>query len=148
MTPPPTHQAPVTVHVFTQRFSSTPLGARLARHLALHRLHDWGIPYGSQVSDTVALLVAELTANAATHGRVPGRDFELWLGLSSCTLRVEVSDTRGERRPPEPGALSAPQPVAETGRGLILVEALADRWAVIDRVPVGKTVSAELDLPR
>jgi hypothetical protein len=77
---------------------------------------------------------------------VPGRDFELRLGLTPDTLRVEVSDTRGERRPPQPGTLSAPPPVAETGRGLLLAEALADRWAVIDRVPVGKTVRAELDL--
>lgn len=30
-------QAAATVRVFTQRFGSTPLGARLARHLALHR---------------------------------------------------------------------------------------------------------------
>jgi hypothetical protein len=50
MKPPPTPQAPPTVRMFTQRFSSTPLGARLARHLALHRLHDWGIPYGSQAT--------------------------------------------------------------------------------------------------
>lgn len=28
----------------------------------------------------------------------------------------------------------------------LLVEALASRWAVLDRVPVGKTVRAELDL--
>jgi hypothetical protein len=39
-------------------------------------------------------------------------------------------------------------PLAETGRGTLLVEALAGRWDVLDRVPVGKTVVAELDLPR
>lgn len=31
---------------------------------------------------------------------------------------------------------------------MLLVEALADRWGVLDRVPVGKTVVAELDLRR
>ncbi|MGW5940246.1 hypothetical protein ACWIG3_14990 [Streptomyces celluloflavus] len=36
--------------------------------------------------------------------------------------------------------------VAEECRGLHLVEALADRWDVLDRIPVGKTVVAELDL--
>ncbi|MGX1116852.1 hypothetical protein RKD37_002215 [Streptomyces ambofaciens] len=45
--------------------------------------------------------------------------------------------SRRSRRPPE----------AEHGRGLLLVDALADRWGVFDRVPVGKTVRAELDLP-
>ncbi|MEI5007745.1 ATP-binding protein [Streptomyces sp. PmtA] len=141
-------QPPVTVRVFTQRFSSTPRGARLARHLALHQLHSWGVPHGTEVSETAAVLVAELAANAVTHGRVPGRDFELRLALGAGTLTVDVSDTRGERRPPGPGATGFPAGDAETGRGLLLVAALADRWSVLDRVPVGKTVRAELDLPR
>ncbi|MFG2652290.1 ATP-binding protein [Streptomyces sp. NPDC048436] len=147
MTPTPAPQIPVTVRVFTQRFSSTPRGARLARHLALHRLDVWGIPYGCDSSDTAALLVAELAANAVTHGRVAGRDFELRLSLDARTLRIDVSDARGECRPVGPGALTAPAGGAEGGRGLLLVEALADRWAVLDRLPVGKTVRAELDLP-
>jgi anti-sigma regulatory factor (Ser/Thr protein kinase) len=143
MTAPP---PPLTVRVFTQRFSSTPLGARLARHLVLAQLHTWGVPHDSEGSDTVAVIVAELTANAVTHGRVPGRDFELRLALIQRTVRIEVSDTRGERRPPEPGAVTAPPPDADHGRGLLLVEALAHRWTVLDRVPIGKTVRAELDL--
>ncbi|MFF5572549.1 ATP-binding protein [Streptomyces luteogriseus] len=152
MTPPSTpttRRAPVTVRVFTQRFSSTPRGARLARRLALHQLDTWGLPYGSEASDTAALLVAELAANAVTHGRVPGRDFEVAVKLLGRTLRIEVSDTRGEERPPGPGAPRPPlTPLAETGRGMLLVTALADRWDVLDRVPVGKTVVAELELPR
>ncbi|MEU3085395.1 ATP-binding protein [Streptomyces massasporeus] len=152
MTPPSTpttRRAPVTVRVFTQRFSSTPRGARLARRLALHQLDTWGVPYGSEASDTAALLVAELAVNAVTHGRVPGRDFEVAVKLLGRTLRIEVSDTRGEERPPGPGAPRPPlTPRAETGRGMLLVAALADRWDVLDRVPVGKTVVAELDLPR
>ncbi|GGW67997.1 ATP-binding protein [Streptomyces xantholiticus] len=135
--------------MFTQRFSSTPRGARLARRLAQHQLDSWGVPQGSEASDTAALLVAELAANAVTHGRVPGRDFEITVKLVGRTLRIEVSDTRGELQPLTPGAAGpAPRPLAETGRGLLLVEALADRWEVLDRIPVGKTVAAELDLPR
>jgi anti-sigma regulatory factor (Ser/Thr protein kinase) len=145
-------QPPFTVRVFAQRFSSTPRGARLARHLALHVLHDWGIPYRSDASETSALIVAELAANAVTHGRVPGRDFELRLTHAPGdadllgVLRIEVSDSRGERRPPGPGELVPPPPGSGCGHGLMLVEALADRWAVLDRVSPGKTVRAELDL--
>ncbi|WP_405899905.1 ATP-binding protein [Streptomyces sp. NBC_00727] len=147
MTPLPTEVgAPATASAFTQRFSSTPRGARLARRLAVHQLDAWGVPYGSPASDTAAVLVAELAANAVTHGRVPGRDFEVTVRLIGRTLRIEVSDARGERRPPVGGAV-APAPLAEDGRGLLLVEALAARWEVLDRVPVGKTVAAELDLP-
>ncbi|WP_406422809.1 ATP-binding protein [Streptomyces sp. NBC_00873] len=145
-------QLPVTVRVFVQRFSSTPRGARLARQLALHQLNGWGVPYRSDASETTALIVAELAANAVTHGRVPGRDFELRLVHAPGdrhtlgVLRIEVTDTRGELRPPGPGELVAPPPGSGSGHGLILVEALADRWAVLERVPPGKTVRAELDL--
>ncbi|MFB7440068.1 ATP-binding protein [Streptomyces mirabilis] len=147
MTAPPTPQHPVTVRVFTQRLSATPRGARLARHLVLHQLHTWGIPHGTDASDTVAVIVAELAANAVTHGRVPGRDFELRLSLVTGSVRVEVTDTRSGPRPPGPGDVPAARPLDEGGRGLVLVEALADRWEVLDREPPGKTVRAEVDLP-
>ncbi|KOU61617.1 hypothetical protein ADK57_27270 [Streptomyces sp. MMG1533] len=154
MTPPPTPQHTLTVRVFTQRFSSTPLGARLARHLALTQLHSWDIPHGSSLSDTAGVIVAELAANAVTHGRVPGRDFELRLAHTpDVLLRIEVSDTRTDSRPSGPEDLAAPPPLDESGRGLFLVDVLADRWEVLDRVSsgaalLGKTVRAELDLPR
>lgn len=147
MTAPSTPRRPVTVRVFTQRFSATPRGARLARHLALGQLHTWGVPHGTDASDTAAVIVAELAANAVTHGRVPGRDFELRLSLVTGSVRVEVSDTRDGTRPPGPGAVPPADPLGEQGRGLVLVEALAARWEVLDREPPGKTVRAEIDLP-
>ncbi|MGN9793597.1 ATP-binding protein [Streptomyces sp. OZ13] len=125
---------------FVQRFTATRRGARLARRLALHQLEDWGYGYGTETSEAVGHIVAELAANAATHGQVPGRDFELRLLLSEPgILRIEVSDTRSERLPPlvpEPAT-----PDAESGRGLLLVVALADAWGVTPRC-VGKTVWA------
>ncbi|WP_031005279.1 ATP-binding protein [Streptomyces sp. NRRL F-5727] len=146
MTIPMARRRPVTVRMFAQRFSSTPRGARMARRLALHQLHEWGVPYGAELSDTSALIVAELAANAVLHGRVPRRDCELALLYSpGLHLRIDVSDTRGERRPE---ARTAAGPLDEGGRGLVLVGALATRWEVLDRVPVGKTVRAELDLRR
>lgn len=130
--------------MFTQRISATPRGARLARRLVRYHLHGWGIPYGSDLSETVALVAAELAANAATHGRVPGRDFQLRMLLRADGVRVEVSDTRTECGPPEKPEL--PSPDAESGRGLVLVAALATRWGVESRA-VGKTVWALVGLP-
>ncbi|TXS44345.1 ATP-binding protein [Streptomyces sp. OR43] len=125
---------------FVQRLSSTRRGARLARRLAAHQLDEWGVPYGSELSDDVAVVVAELAANAVVHGYVPGRDFELRLQvLGAGGVRVEVSDARGERRP----EMCAHAIDAESGRGLRLVEALAAKWGVAERV-VGKTVWAEV----
>ncbi|WP_037672187.1 ATP-binding protein [Streptomyces griseus] len=147
MTAPPSPQHPVTVRVFTQRLSATPRGARLARYLVLNQLHSWGIPHGTETSDALGLIVAELAANAVTHGRVPGRDFELRLSLVPGSVRVEVTDTRTGPLPPAPGTVRPPQPLDETGHGLVLVDALADRWEVLDREPPpGKTVRAEIDL--
>ncbi|MGY1580292.1 ATP-binding protein [Streptomyces sp. MN13] len=148
MTAPSAPRRPITVRTFTQRLSATPRGARLARHLAQSQLADWGVPYGSEANDAVAAIVAELAANAVTHGRVPGRDFELRLSLVPGSVRIEVADTRTAPRPPGPGGVRLPQALAEAGRGLVLVDALADRWEVLDRAPApGKTVRAEVDLP-
>lgn len=134
--------------MFVHRFSSTPRGARLARYLAVHQLHDWGVPRCSDVSATAALLIAELSANAVTHGHVESGDFRLRLTLTARTLRIEVSDAHGGWCPPDAGKpVAPPPPESEHGRGLFLVAASADRWTVLDRGRAGKTVRAELDLP-
>jgi anti-sigma regulatory factor (Ser/Thr protein kinase) len=136
--------------MFVQRFSSTPHGARLARILAVCQLAQWGIPYGSALSDDAALVVSELATNAVTHGLVPGRDFEVRLDLIEHTLHIAVSDTRTDRYPPTPGTLMPPPPATGCGYGLHLVDALAARWGVRERAcgGPGKTAWAELELIR
>lgn len=136
-------QPSVAVSVFVQRCSATRLGAALARRLAVWKLDVWGLPYGTPLSDTVALLVAELAANAVLHGRVPGRDFELRLSYAYRTgvVRVEISDTHEAR--PDPAAVPPPGSEADGGRGLLIVEAVAARWGVTDRLGPGKIVWAE-----
>ncbi|WP_413810213.1 ATP-binding protein [Streptomyces sp. OE57] len=98
-------------------------------------------------SQTATLIASELAANAVRHGRVPGRDFHVRLtaplgGDTPGTIRIEVSDTRTEKRP----TLTTAAPDAETGRGLHLVSQLAERWAVGPRSGggPGKTVWAEI----
>lgn len=119
--PPTEHTGQTAVHAekFSMCFTSTPRGAHLARRLASHRLGAWGFPYESEVNETATLVVAELTANAVTHGRVPGRDFRLSLALAVARdlVRIEVTDARdGGLSPTWP---CAPQDAeAEEGRGL------------------------------
>ena len=125
------------VRDFTVQLSSTPRGARLARLLATEQLRSWGLPL-----DPARQVIAELAANAATHGRVSGRDFRLALYVVADTLRIEVTDTCGDL-PPCPQALA---PDAESGRGLVLVEAFADRWGVAQGPHPRKTVWAECAL--
>ncbi|MEV0490532.1 ATP-binding protein [Streptomyces atratus] len=141
--PIPTAQPFFPWHHFTMRCGSTPRGARLARRLAGERLDTWGIPYGSDTHDVLTLIVAELSTNAVRHGRVPGRDFRLRLSAESATLRVEVTDSRGESIP----ALTEPSDDLDGGRGLLLVAALTDRWGCYPCVDgLGKTVWAALDV--
>ncbi|MEU5086168.1 ATP-binding protein [Streptomyces sp. NPDC021356] len=131
---------------FEMRFTSTPRGARLARRLAAHRLDTWGIPYGTGPHEEIVLVLAELAANAVRHGHVSGRDFHLFLHViaPARTIRIEVTDTRAERTPPEPEALLAPDSEDTGGRGLLLVGALATRWGWHLRPEgPGKTVWAE-----
>ncbi|MFJ7270769.1 ATP-binding protein [Streptomyces sp. NPDC099050] len=135
-------QLPSPATQFDVLLSPTPRGARLARLLAVDWLRTLDLPY--RVTQAAEQVVAELAANAATHGRVAGRDFRLALLSGADSLRIEVTDTRGDGLP----VLRVPAPGADSGRGLLLVEALADRWGVgLGPVP-RKTVWAELDLPR
>ncbi|MEV7061209.1 ATP-binding protein [Streptomyces collinus] len=123
-------------------FTSTTRGARLARLFVAQCLDAWGHPYDSGVNETPTLITAELCANAVQHGRIPGRDFHVRLAAEAdCRrLRVEVSDTRAEGRPV---ATTATDPDSESGRGLLLVAALADDGGVTDRrESPGKTVWA------
>lgn len=138
-----TPRLPARTHTFSQRLSSTRRGARLARLLAAGQLRTW--PVTPSVAERAELVVAELAANAALHGRVRGRDFRLDLTLNGATgvLLIEVTDTRHDKAP-EPGPPPDPGPDSESGRGLLLVDALADRWGTDPYLPCGKTVWAEL----
>jgi anti-sigma regulatory factor (Ser/Thr protein kinase) len=122
---------------FSVLLSPTPRGARLARLLAVEQLREWEL-----LLHPAEHVVAELAANASTHGRVPGRDFRLTLYVVDGTLRIEVTDTRGDCLP----RAELPAPDAESGRGLVLVDALADRWGVTPGPRPRKTVWAEIDV--
>ncbi|POX52052.1 ATP-binding protein [Streptomyces sp. Ru72] len=141
----PPHLA-TAVRTFAQQLSSTRRGARLARLLTHEQLRSWEV--SPTVTERAEQIVAELAANAVLHGRVQGRDFRLALTLghpASGVLRIAVTDARGDQLPATSTDFETP-PDAETGRGLLLVTALADRWGTEPYPPGGKTVWAELDV--
>ncbi|MGW5775315.1 ATP-binding protein [Streptomyces sp. NPDC003863] len=84
------------------------------------------------LADPATLALTELVANVVRH--VPGRRCSVLILREPEGLRVEVADGR-------PGALvaKAADPLEEGGRGLVLVEAVTDRWGVEERAD-GKTV--------
>ncbi|MFJ7910646.1 ATP-binding protein [Kitasatospora sp. NPDC096204] len=136
----------------TALLAATPKGAAIGRRLARRQLTDWGLHSTHTEPFHCALLViAELAANAITHGRIAGRGFELHLSLATSmrrgtTLRIEISDPRGDRLPILPILPIVHTPNAQSGRGLTLIDALCDRWGTIPRHPNSKTVWAEFDL--
>jgi len=134
-------QSPGTVATFAQLLSSTRRGARLARLLATTQLRAWDL--SPDVTERAEQIVAELAANAALHGRVQGRDFRLALTLDTTTglLRIAVTDARGGQLPVVPTDSATD---GETGRGLLMVDALSDRWGTEPHPPGGKTVWAEV----
>ncbi|MER6829776.1 ATP-binding protein [Streptosporangium sp. NPDC000563] len=85
--------------------------------------------------DDVVLVVGELVANATVYGEEPIR-LSLWSTARGVCVRV--TDHGSER----PRRLSLGED-ASHGRGLAIVEVLADRWGVVPvRGGIGKTVWA------
>ncbi|MEU9196197.1 ATP-binding protein [Streptomyces hundungensis] len=108
-----------------------------AREFAEVALSDWGFFHRI---DDILLCVSELATNALLHGVPPGRGFLLRMALcGGAVLRVEVQDSGG-------GAPRITDAADEGGRGLLLVEAVADKWGVGEREP-GKAVWCEFVCP-
>jgi anti-sigma regulatory factor (Ser/Thr protein kinase) len=90
--------------------------------------------------DTAELLTSELVTNVVVH---VGSSSELVITTTDGGVRVEVTDHDG-RLP----AIQAAGADATHGRGLAIVDALADAWGVDGRADNGKTVWFELSRGR
>ncbi|MEV5956759.1 ATP-binding protein [Streptomyces sp. NPDC051987] len=108
------------------------VSARRARRLVTAQLGEWAV---DDLADTAELLVSELVTNALRHTRGPLR---LNLRLRDSRLLCEVEDT--ESAGP---ARAVADPDAENGRGIELVDLLADAWGSV-RTATGKTMWFEL----
>ncbi|GAA3371663.1 hypothetical protein GCM10020367_23230 [Streptomyces sannanensis] len=107
----------------------------LARRRAARLVTEWGRP---ALAGDAALVASELVTNALLHGSLCERLIRVRITLTGASLRIEVSDPRGERLP----SLRPAEAEDQFGRGLHVVEHLAARWGWEPRV-VGKTVYAE-----
>jgi serine/threonine-protein kinase RsbW len=87
--------------------------------------------------DSVELLVSELVTNAVLHAH-EGNVLELKISAWEDCVRVEVRDSSSHL--PQ---MLLPADWGVHGRGLFLVDALADRWGS-EPTPTGKTVWCEV----
>lgn len=115
------------------RLSSHPTSAAAARRFVRDVLTSW--PVEAAETDAVLLCTDELVTNAIVH---VASEIDVVVRWDDGVVRVEVHDRSS--RPP----LRQVHPVdAEAGRGLQLVEAMAQRWGVA-AVDGGKAVWFEV----
>lgn len=116
-------------------FPAEPASAGHARRFVDRTLRAWDC---IALVDIAMLLVSELVSNAILHA---GTSIEVALTLREGRVRAEVRD--GSARAPSRKRYSK---LSTTGRGLLLVEELADDWGV-DTSGLGKAVWFELAGP-
>jgi hypothetical protein len=111
--------------------TSSPQMARAFLHTAMH---TWNLDGFGEVTE---LLVTELVANVVTHVGAP---MTVRVHRQRDRVRVEIEDPS-----PEVPVVLHPAAADEHGRGMLLVDQLANAWGV-DRRADGKTVWFELDV--
>jgi anti-sigma regulatory factor (Ser/Thr protein kinase) len=109
------------------RFPAVPSSVQDARYFTELQLSEYGC--AGETVETAALLVSELATNAVRHART---SFDVAVEKSEETVEVAVIDTG-------PGQPVPRKPDASGGRGLSIVDALAQAWGV-EQQGAGKCV--------
>ena len=94
---------------------------RYIRRIVRSLLTDWEL---TGLTDAVELGVTELVANVVRH--VPDRRCEVLVLRQRDSVRIEVSDGC----PRLPATMAELDLDSENGRGLVLLDAVADKWGV------------------
>jgi anti-sigma regulatory factor (Ser/Thr protein kinase) len=117
-------------------------GFALARTFTRDTLRRWSLDHHS---DDAVLVITELAANAVAHAvpRAPVGETEVWLGLLLAPTHVMLTVSDSGDNMPEFTCADATD-LREHGRGLCIVDALAEEWGWTLRPPAGKTVWARL----
>jgi anti-sigma regulatory factor (Ser/Thr protein kinase) len=112
----------------SQSFRRDPRSVAEARRFAKHVLAS-----ESQAAlEAIELMVSELATNSVRHA---GTGFQMTIYRSRDEVRIEVTDRSGAQ--PQ---MRSPGPAEPHGRGLRIVDMLADAWGVDGALPAGKTV--------
>ncbi|WP_369387242.1 ATP-binding protein [Streptomyces sp. CG1] len=121
-------------------FTVSPLeeAVPVARSRVAHRAQELGFSLDSPLFDDLKLLTTEVVTNSIRHTQASCVVCVRWTGER---LRVEVTDVEPSLVSP-----SCAELMDESGRGLLLLEALAAAWGC-QPCPAGKTTWFELAVP-
>jgi anti-sigma regulatory factor (Ser/Thr protein kinase) len=111
-----------------REFTAEPNSVTDARHFVVAALH--GID--EEISDAAALMASELATNSVRHAATT---FRVTVDCTPDRLTVAVEDAG-----PGTPVVRTPTPEEPTGRGLQIVDALADDWGVTARASGAKAV--------
>ncbi|MGF1428054.1 ATP-binding protein [Kitasatospora sp. LaBMicrA B282] len=115
------------------RSRRAPATARVLLRSFLSRQQD-----GEHFIDKAELLVSELVTNALVHGTRADQLIRLTLEVEDRLLRISVEDASAD--PPCLGSGIEAETEAVSGRGLLLVDRLAEKWGWGPRDGIGKLV--------
>ncbi|MGY5002732.1 ATP-binding protein [Streptomyces griseus] len=124
-------------HAARRYFDAKRASVRLVRQFVVTTLTSWGIT--GEPTEDIRLCASELASNALIHGTRPGHGFLVRLSAFERLVSLEVHDSRdiaAERYPQVRPAVGT----HVSGRGLRIVDSLADDWGVERREPFGKIV--------
>lgn len=138
---PATTASPPSAPALALRFPRHRRTVGRVRAALREQLGVWEVD--AEVIGNATLLISELVTNAVKATATPGREIGVRFALDGRHLRLEVSDASDDQP-----VLKHAQDDDESGRGLALVDALADRWGTEPRDGVGKVVRALLPLQR
>jgi hypothetical protein len=116
----------------TRTFDCDSSALRATRRFVVDTLCSWGL---ERFVDDASIVVSELATNAVIHARTA---YTVTLSSRDGSVRVSVSDA--SHAVP---FLTNPSPTTISGRGLVLVAAIARRWGT-EVVGNGKLIWAEL----
>ncbi|MFM9700167.1 ATP-binding protein [Streptomyces europaeiscabiei] len=113
------------------------------RHFARDVINEWGL---NAFADDMTTVAGELAANAVRHALTQQHQHnaKAWLGIARTGGALVCTVTDPSPTPPAP---RQPDTFAETGWGLLIVNALTSQWGYSQPEPTGKTVWARIATP-
>ncbi len=140
---------PIPLLAASLRLTAVPAAVGHSRMFVRHTLDRWQL---TEETENATLIMSELVTNAIKASGITDPDPKPWQIKDEHVIGVQLQVVHGKLfvevwdRTPETPVRQNPDFNAASGRGLLLVEAVAERWDIYRPHAGGKVVWAELPL--